>query len=54
MTDDEDSHDNIECDLCLGRFSIYQLIVLPNSGEVYCGGCVEEIVMVCKEVEIHG
>jgi hypothetical protein len=49
MTDDEDSHDGILCDLCHKHFSIYQMVVLPECGEVYCAGCIEEMVMYCME-----
>jgi len=48
MNDDDDGHDNIQCDLCLNRFTIYAVVVLPECGEVYCNGCVEEMVHFCK------
>jgi len=49
MSDDDNTHDGIECDLCRNRYSIYQMVVLPESGDVYCAGCVEEMVMYCME-----
>lgn len=54
MTNDDDTHDGIQCDLCRNYSNIYQMVVLPESGEVYCAGCVEEMIMFCKEESIHG